>query len=55
VINLAPQGLPLAPQDPSKNFNQSNTTVNANYGAIEESNPQDDAYDRYVSSNNPFK
>lgn len=52
---LAPQGIPMAPQDPSKNFNHANTTVNANYGAIEEPNRQDDAYDRYVSSNNPFK
>jgi len=52
----APQGIPMAPQDPSKNaFNHANTTMNANYGAIEETNTQDEAYDRYVSSNNPFK
>jgi hypothetical protein len=51
-----PQGLPLAVQDPSKNaFNHNNTTINSNYGTIEEPNAQDDAYDRYVSSNNPFK
>jgi len=53
----APQGIPMAPQDPSKltdAFNHANTTMNANYGTIEESNPQDDAYDKYVSSN-PFK
>ncbi|KAI6224344.1 MFS domain-containing protein [Aphelenchoides fujianensis] len=53
----APQGMPMAPQDPSKitdAFNNANTAMNANYGTIEESNPQDDAYDRYVSSN-PFK
>ncbi|CAD5234065.1 unnamed protein product [Bursaphelenchus xylophilus] len=50
----APQGLPMH-TDPNKiteAFNQT-TINNANYGTIEESNPQDDAYDRYVS--NPFK
>ncbi|KAI6204986.1 hypothetical protein M3Y94_00740700 [Aphelenchoides besseyi] len=53
----APQGMPMATTDANKitdAFNQANTAMNANYGTIEESNPQDDAYDRYVSSN-PFK
>ena len=51
----APQGIPMAPQDATKITDVFNAqTTNANYGTIEESNPQDEAYDRYVSTN-PFR
>jgi MFS family permease len=49
---LAPQGLPMHHGDNkiTDAFNQT-SVVNSNYGSIDP-NPQDDAYDRYVS--NPY-
>ncbi|PAV62091.1 hypothetical protein WR25_07496 [Diploscapter pachys] len=52
ISNVAPQGLPTTARD-GKITDAFNTTsvMNSNYGAInQESDPQQDAYDRYVSS-----
>ncbi|CAB3401422.1 unnamed protein product [Caenorhabditis bovis] len=47
---MAPQGVPMARDGKLTDAFSSNTVVNANYGAINQEDPTQDAYDRYVST-----
>ncbi|CAI2348949.1 unnamed protein product [Caenorhabditis sp. 36 PRJEB53466] len=47
---MAPQGVPMARDGKITDAFNSTTVVNANYGAIVQEDPTQDAYDRYVSA-----
>lgn len=47
---MAPQGVPMARDGKITDAFNATTVVNANYGAIAQEDPTQDAYDRYVST-----